>query len=106
MEALLTSSCGILQGDFVDRGYNSLEDFMILLLLKARGNIQQRDLLFNIIKSKHSMMDTASHRECVSLIPKLLDIEKTEAYDVESTGARVTADSSVNLISILWKASQ
>ncbi|KAJ6793943.1 endoribonuclease Dicer-like protein 3a [Iris pallida] len=68
------------------------------IVMLERGNIQQRDLLFNIIKSKHSMMDTASHRECVSLIPKLLDIEKTEAYYVESTGARVTADSSVNLI--------
>lgn len=27
---------GISQGDFVDRGYNSLEVFTILLLLKAR----------------------------------------------------------------------
>ena len=64
----------------------------------CRGNIQQRDLLFNIIKSKHSMMDTALNRDAISLVQKLSDNEETEAFYVELTGATVTADSSVNLI--------
>lgn len=67
------------------------------IVMLERGNIQQRDLLFGIIRSKHSMMDTILNRDAISLVKKSSN-EETETFHVKLTGATVTADSSVNLI--------
>lgn len=64
----------------------------------CRGNIQQRDLLFDIIRSKYSMMDTVLSREPNACISTLGGWEILSSYFVESTGAIVTTDSSVKLI--------
>uniref|UniRef100_A0A1D1ZF59 Endoribonuclease Dicer 3a n=1 Tax=Anthurium amnicola TaxID=1678845 RepID=A0A1D1ZF59_9ARAE len=68
------------------------------VIMLERGNVQQRDLLFDIIRSKHSMMDAALNREVNTSIPTVCATEEIRAYRVESTGAMVTADCSVNLI--------
>lgn len=70
----------------------------LYIIMLERGNIQQRNLLFDIIRSKHSMMDTALNRDPHALICKLSSDEDIDAYFVESTGARVTAGSSVSLV--------
>ncbi|CAA6660911.1 unnamed protein product [Spirodela intermedia] len=73
----------------------------------CRGNIQQRDLLFDIIRSKYSMMDTALNREPNACISAWGGREVSawskyphgvNSYFVESTGAIVTTDSSIKLI--------
>ncbi|XP_008793257.2 endoribonuclease Dicer homolog 3a-like [Phoenix dactylifera] len=70
----------------------------LYVIMLERGNIQQRNLLFDIIRSKHSMLDTALNRDPHALISKLSSDEEIDAYYVESTGARITADSSVSLV--------
>ncbi|KAG1358569.1 putative Endoribonuclease Dicer [Cocos nucifera] len=70
----------------------------LYVIMLERGNIQQRNLLFDIIRSKHSMMDAALNRDPHALILKPSSSEEIDAYYVESTGARVTADSSVSLV--------
>ncbi|URE47590.1 Ribonuclease III domain [Musa troglodytarum] len=62
------------------------------------GNLQQRDLLFDIIKSKHSTVDIALNRDQDSLVSRVSIDEDLGAYYVDSTGASVTAESSVSLI--------
>ncbi|XP_020248629.1 endoribonuclease Dicer homolog 3a [Asparagus officinalis] len=68
------------------------------IIMLERGNIQQRDLLFSIIRSEHSMMDTALNRNSISLVRKLPKDNEMEAFRVHSTGATITIDSSVGLI--------
>lgn len=58
----------------------------------------QRDLLFDIMRSKHSMTDTTLHRDPDAYSFKLPGDEETYDYYIDSTGARVTVDSSVSLI--------
>ncbi|MQL98516.1 hypothetical protein Taro_031222 [Colocasia esculenta] len=68
------------------------------IIMLERGNAQQRDLLFNIIRSKHSLVDTALNRESDAPIFLPCIKDKINAYCVESTGAIVTVDSSISLI--------
>ncbi|MCL7031503.1 hypothetical protein MKW94_015389 [Papaver nudicaule] len=79
------------------RGRARQSDSQYVLMLE-RGNTNQRDLLFDVIKSEHSMTVAASHRDPDAGITKLSCVEETEPYYVESTGASVTVDSSVSLI--------
>ncbi|KAL5988342.1 helicase, partial [Asimina triloba] len=72
-----------------------LESRYILML--ERGNIKQRDLLFDIIRSERSMADTSLNRDPDTSISKAF-YEEINVYSVESTGATVTPDSSVSLI--------
>ncbi|KAG6498755.1 hypothetical protein ZIOFF_038477 [Zingiber officinale] len=69
-------------------------------IMLERGNMQQRDMLFDIIRSNHSMIDTSIRREQEPFVPKVQNKEEVYAYYVDSTGASVTADSSVNLINL------
>lgn len=68
------------------------------VIMLERGNIQQRDLLFGIIMSKHSMMDTALNRDPDTFISRMFSDEEIDEYIVESSGATITADSSISLI--------
>ncbi|KAF8393640.1 hypothetical protein HHK36_021886 [Tetracentron sinense] len=79
------------------RGRARQSDSQYVLMLE-RGNIKQRDLLYDIITSERSMTKTAINRDPDACILKVCSMEETEAYFVKSTGASITADSSVTLI--------
>lgn len=68
------------------------------LIMLERGNIKQRDQLFDFIRSERSMTDTAINRDPFESNLKVCTFEETDAYSVDITGALVTADSSVSLI--------
>ncbi|KAJ0091009.1 hypothetical protein Patl1_13738 [Pistacia atlantica] len=68
------------------------------ILMLERGNIKQRDRLFDVIRSEQSMTDTAVSRDPDSCVLKACTLGTMNAYVVDVTGASVTADSSVNLI--------
>ncbi|XP_020585033.1 endoribonuclease Dicer homolog 3a isoform X2 [Phalaenopsis equestris] len=68
------------------------------IIMLERGNTQQRNLLFDIMKSRHSMMDASFNRDQDALIPKALSCEEINTYHVDSTGATLTVDASVGLI--------
>lgn len=63
-----------------------------------RGNMDQRNLLIDIIRSEHSMTASTLNRDLDSCVSKICRIEEPNTYSVGSTGASVTADSSVNLV--------
>ncbi|KAJ0967078.1 hypothetical protein J5N97_023995 [Dioscorea zingiberensis] len=69
----------------------------IYILMIERGNTKQRDQLFDIIKSEHSIMHTALGRDPLTDILKF-HWKELNTFCVKSTGARVTPDSSVSLI--------
>uniref|UniRef100_A0A5B7CE62 Uncharacterized protein n=1 Tax=Davidia involucrata TaxID=16924 RepID=A0A5B7CE62_DAVIN len=79
------------------RGRARQNDSQFVMMLE-RGNIKQRDQLFDIIRSEYSMTDTAINRDPDAYILKACNIKETDAYYVGVTGASVTADSSVSLI--------
>ncbi|XP_072998886.1 endoribonuclease Dicer homolog 3a isoform X1 [Typha latifolia] len=68
------------------------------IIMVERGNIQHKELLFDIMRSKHSMMDMALNRDPDASTSKVYSKEEIDEYYVGSTGARVTADSCVSLI--------
>ncbi|XP_078169744.1 endoribonuclease Dicer homolog 3a-like isoform X2 [Carex rostrata] len=70
--------------------------FFIML---ERGNVQQRDLLFDILRSKYAMIDTAIKRDPDdALFPKTCTRDEEKEYCIESTGAKVTISSSISII--------
>ncbi|KAJ4764395.1 Protein Dicer [Rhynchospora pubera] len=70
--------------------------FFIML---ERGNMQQRDLLFDILRSKYAMMDTAVNRDPdEALSPETCTYDKVEGYCIKSTDAEVTISSSISAI--------
>ncbi|GJY45701.1 endoribonuclease Dicer homolog 3a isoform X1, partial [Tanacetum coccineum] len=68
------------------------------IIMLERGNAKQREHVCDIIRSEKSMMHTAKKRDPNSCVVNPAKIKETETYRVESTGASVTPDSSVNLI--------
>lgn len=70
----------------------------ILTIPSYRGNEQQRNQLYEIIKSEGLMTDTALNRDPEECVLKACTIDEIEEYIVDATGASVTADSSVRLI--------
>jgi endoribonuclease Dicer len=61
--------------------------------------MQQRDLLFDILRSKYAMIDTAIKRDPDDAIfPKILCCDDGEEYCITSTGAKVTISSSISII--------
>lgn len=54
--------------------------------------------MFDIIRSEYSMTDTAVKRDPDDCVVKPCLVNETKAYYVEATGASVTADSSVSLL--------
>ncbi|XP_052209161.1 endoribonuclease Dicer homolog 3a isoform X2 [Diospyros lotus] len=77
------------------RARQNESQFVIML---ERGNIKQRDQIFDIIRSEYSMIGRAINRDPVTGFVRACTIRETDAYYVEATGASITVDSSVNLI--------
>ena len=63
-----------------------------------RGNLNQRNKLFDIISSERSMTDAACNRDPDASSLRAYQVDEKNTYSVGSTGASVTSDSSVNLI--------
>ncbi|XP_047170030.1 endoribonuclease Dicer homolog 3a isoform X2 [Vigna umbellata] len=76
------------------RSRQANSQFVVML---ERGNLKQRDQLFDIIRSERSMTDASIHKDHESNL-RVFTVGKTDTYYVDSTGASVTLDSSVNLI--------
>ncbi|KAL4597279.1 hypothetical protein ACB092_12G222500 [Castanea dentata] len=79
------------------RGRARQNDSLFVIMLE-RGNVKQRNQLFDIIKSEYSMKNTALNRDPDSCSLKPCRIGETNAYFVNATGASVSSDSSVSLI--------
>ncbi|KAK9099556.1 hypothetical protein Syun_026601 [Stephania yunnanensis] len=63
-----------------------------------RGNIEERNMMHEIIKSENFMIDAALNRDPDASIVTSCCMEDSYSYRVDSTGASVTADCSINLI--------
>ncbi|OWM84088.1 hypothetical protein CDL15_Pgr009335 [Punica granatum] len=69
------------------------------IMMVERGNVKQRDQLFDIIRSEYSMNDTALNRDpCVYTSKACTFEEEKDTYVVDATGASVSTDSSISLI--------
>ncbi|XP_056166664.1 endoribonuclease Dicer homolog 3 isoform X3 [Syzygium oleosum] len=68
------------------------------IIMLERGNIKQRDQLYDIIRSERSMINTAINRDPFECNLKACTLEETGAYFVDITGASVSTDSSISLI--------
>ncbi|XP_063947004.1 endoribonuclease Dicer homolog 3a-like isoform X1 [Daucus carota subsp. sativus] len=68
------------------------------LMMLERGNLKQRDQMFDIIQSEYLMRDTALKRKEDSSSLKPWNTKDISTYVVPATGASVTADSSVGVI--------
>ncbi|TKY74839.1 Endoribonuclease Dicer-like 3a [Spatholobus suberectus] len=79
------------------RGRSRQANSQFILMLE-RGNLKQRNQLFDIIRSERSMTDASINKGHESSL-RMFTVGKTKAYSVESTGASVTLDSSASLIS-------
>ncbi|XP_015572953.2 endoribonuclease Dicer homolog 3 [Ricinus communis] len=79
------------------RGRARQNDSQYIIMLQ-RGNVKQRDQLFDFIRSEWLVTNTAINRDPDVWTLKTCVPEETEAYIVDVTGASVTADSSVTLI--------
>ncbi|KAK2645038.1 hypothetical protein Ddye_020233 [Dipteronia dyeriana] len=79
------------------RGRARQTDSQFIMMLE-RGNMKQRDQIYDIIRSERSMTDTAINRDPDACFLRSCNFEKTNAYTVDATGASVTVDSSVSLI--------
>lgn len=79
------------------RGRARQNDSQFVIMLE-RGNTIQRDQIFSIIKSEYLMNDASAKREPDATPPKACSFEETNSFVVDSTGASITADSSVSLI--------
>lgn len=64
----------------------------------SRGNLKQRNQMFDIIRSEYSMLDTAYNRDPDACVVKTCIVKDADSYVVGVTGASVTADSSISLI--------
>ncbi|XP_060673707.1 endoribonuclease Dicer homolog 3a isoform X2 [Ziziphus jujuba] len=77
------------------RARQSNSQFVVML---ERGNMKQRDQLFDVIRSECSMIDTTVNRDPDAHSLKTWTFGGTDGYLVHATGASVTADSSISLI--------
>ncbi|WCJ29281.1 dicer-like 3 [Euphorbia peplus] len=68
------------------------------IIMVERGNTEQRDQLFDFIRSEWLMTNTAINRDPDVWSPKVCASEEIKAYVVDVTGASVTTESSVNLV--------
>ncbi|XP_031480504.1 endoribonuclease Dicer homolog 3a-like isoform X2 [Nymphaea colorata] len=78
------------------RGRARYADSLYVLMLE-RGNEEHKDLLYEIFRSERTMQDATSSRDKAP-ISKICSKDDEPVYTVSSTGATVTADSSVSLI--------
>ncbi|KAL6613967.1 hypothetical protein ACP70R_036237 [Stipagrostis hirtigluma subsp. patula] len=68
------------------------------ILMIERGNEKQNDLISAIRKSKTSMVQIASNREPEDPHPSFFPNEEINEYVVGTTGAKITADSSISVL--------
>ncbi|GMI97873.1 dicer-like 3, DICER-LIKE 3 [Hibiscus trionum] len=70
------------------------------IMMLERGNLKQRNQIYDLIRSEHSMKNTAIKRDPGSDLCILKDrsFEEPNVFVVDATGASVTADSAVSLI--------
>ncbi|KAL8153073.1 hypothetical protein V2J09_010833 [Rumex salicifolius] len=84
--------------DYVNCWQQAHQNDCQLIMMLERNNQKQRDHLFEIIRSKRSIYDTPKNEYLESCIPRASNVQQGNLYIVESTGASVNANSSVNLI--------
>ncbi|KAF3949257.1 hypothetical protein CMV_024851 [Castanea mollissima] len=85
---------------------DELQDNSQFVMMLERGNMKQRDQLFDIIRSERSVTDTAMNRDPDAHILKACTIEEVNAYHVDATGASVTADSKLPEKNIIVKSKE
>ncbi|KAI4337204.1 hypothetical protein L6164_015649 [Bauhinia variegata] len=79
------------------QGQARQDDSQFILMLE-RGNLKQRNQLFDIIRSKHLLTEAAISRDPGASISTACAVDKANTYCVDSTGASVTSDNSISLI--------
>ncbi|OAY54204.1 endoribonuclease Dicer homolog 3 isoform X4 [Manihot esculenta] len=79
------------------RGRARQNDSQYIIMLE-RGNVKQRDQLFDFIRSEWLVTNTAINRDPDVHFLKTCTTEETKSYIVNATGASVTQDSSVTHI--------
>ncbi|XP_007012461.2 PREDICTED: endoribonuclease Dicer homolog 3 [Theobroma cacao] len=79
------------------RGRARLSNSQFIMMLE-RGNVQQRNQLYDIIRSEYSVTTTAINRDPDLCLLKNPTVKETNVYIVDATGASVTADSAVSLL--------
>uniref|UniRef100_A0A0E0JSJ4 Uncharacterized protein n=1 Tax=Oryza punctata TaxID=4537 RepID=A0A0E0JSJ4_ORYPU len=85
-------------GSYVhSRGRARQEDSQYIVMIE-RGNVKQNDLISAIVRSETSMVKIASSRESENLLPGFVPNEEINEYHVGTTGAKVTADSSISIV--------
>ncbi|XP_022754727.1 endoribonuclease Dicer homolog 3 isoform X2 [Durio zibethinus] len=77
------------------RARRSNSQFIMML---ERGNVKQRNQIYDIIRSEYAMTNTAINRDPDLCLLKDCTFEETNVYVVDATGASVTADSAVSLM--------
>jgi hypothetical protein len=60
--------------------------------------MKQDDLISAIVRSKNSMVETASNREPDDRRPNFFSAEEINEYHISTTGAKITTDSSINVL--------
>ncbi|PRQ28075.1 putative ribonuclease III post-transcriptional gene silencing PAZ-Argonaute family [Rosa chinensis] len=83
---------------YVQSRGRSRQDNSQFIIMLERGNKQQRDQLYEIIKSEGLMTNTALNRDPEESVLKPCTLDQISEYVVNATGASVTADSSVRTI--------
>lgn len=69
-----------------------------LIMMLERNNQEQRDQLFEIIRSKPSIYDLSKNEDLDTCILRASNVQQVNSYIVEHTGASVSVNSSVSLI--------
>ncbi|GMJ15749.1 dicer-like 3, DICER-LIKE 3 [Hibiscus trionum] len=79
------------------RGRARQIDSQFIMMLE-RGNVKQRDQLYELIRSESSMTNAAINRDPDLCLPENRMFKETNVYIVDTTRASVTADSAVSFI--------
>ncbi|VAH83279.1 unnamed protein product [Triticum turgidum subsp. durum] len=79
------------------RGRARQKDSQYILMIE-RENVKQNNLISAILRSEKSMVETALNRDSEDLLPGFFPVEEKNEYLVGTTGAKVTAGSSVSVI--------
>ncbi|CAM0884261.1 unnamed protein product [Alopecurus aequalis] len=79
------------------RGRARQKDSQYIVMIE-RGNGKQNNLVSSILRSKTSMLETALNRDSEDPLPSFFSVQETNEYLVGTTGAKITADSSIGVI--------
>ncbi|XP_019164958.1 PREDICTED: endoribonuclease Dicer homolog 3 [Ipomoea nil] len=75
----------------------SQKDLKYITMLE-RGNVEQRDQMFDLICSECPVTDVAISKEADAPVLKPCEMKESDVYCIEATGASVNVDSSIALI--------